>query len=76
MTERERRERWDRTYRAVPERDADFETLSGEPLKPLYTPADLPDFDVDERLGYPGAYPFGRGVYPSMYRGQIGRAHV
>jgi methylmalonyl-CoA mutase N-terminal domain/subunit len=67
----ERRERWEREYRASPERDADFETLSGEPLQPLYTAEDLPGFDPEERLGYPGSPPFARGVYPSMYRGRL-----
>jgi methylmalonyl-CoA mutase N-terminal domain/subunit len=71
MADDDTRERWEREYRAIPERDADFETLSGEALKPLYTPEDLPGFDAGERLGYPGAYPFARGVYPSMYRGRL-----
>ncbi|MGZ4130409.1 MAG: acyl-CoA mutase large subunit family protein [Actinomycetota bacterium] len=65
------RERWERAYRSRPERDADFETLSGEPLQPLYTPDDVRGLDHDEHLGYPGAFPFGRGVYPSMYRGRL-----
>jgi methylmalonyl-CoA mutase, N-terminal domain len=46
-------------------------TLSGEPLEPLYTPADLAGFDHEDKLGRPGAYPFTRGVYPSMYRGRL-----
>jgi methylmalonyl-CoA mutase N-terminal domain/subunit len=71
MTDPGHRERWERDYRATPERDTDFETLSGEPLRPLYTPEDLGAFDADERLGYPGAFPFARGVYPSMYRGRL-----
>ena len=65
------RERWEEAYRAVPERDADFETLSGEPLKPLYTPEDVAELDYERDLGYPGRYPFTRGVYPSMYRGRL-----
>jgi methylmalonyl-CoA mutase N-terminal domain/subunit len=64
-------ERWRDHYRKVPERDSDFETLSGEPLEPLYTPADVPDLDHDRDLGYPGHYPFTRGVYHSMYRGRL-----
>src|SRR5215208_1104250 len=66
MTDAERwyRERFERT----PERDALFTTLSGEPLAPLYTAADLPDH---ERIGLPGEYPYTRGVYPSMYRGRL-----
>ena len=47
------------------------ETLSGLPVKPLYTPADLPGFDYEAKLGFPGEYPFTRGVYPTMYRGRL-----
>jgi methylmalonyl-CoA mutase, N-terminal domain len=50
------------------ERKATFTTLSGEPVKALYTVRDLPD---PERIGAPGEYPFTRGVYPSMYRGRL-----
>jgi methylmalonyl-CoA mutase N-terminal domain/subunit len=50
------------------ERDAPFTTLSGEPIAPLYTAADLPELD---RIGLPGEYPFTRGVYESMYRGRL-----
>jgi len=62
-------ERWYRErYAPVPERDVTFTTLSGEPVRPLYTEADLPD---PERIGLPGEFPFTRGVYPSMYRGRL-----
>src|SRR5215208_3054918 len=66
MTDAERwyRERFERT----PERDALFTTLSGEPLAPLYTAEDV---GPPERIGFPGEYPFTRGVYPSMYRGRL-----
>ena len=50
------------------ERDVPFTTLSGEPIAPLYTAADLPDLD---QIGLPGQYPFTRGVYESMYRGRL-----
>ena len=67
MTDAERwfRERFSRT----PERDALFTTLSGEPVAPLYTPDHVGPFA--ERIGFPGEYPFTRGVYPSMYRGRL-----
>ena len=45
-------------------------TLSGVPVKPLYTPADLPD-DPDAAIGRPGEFPYTRGVYESMYRGRL-----
>jgi methylmalonyl-CoA mutase, N-terminal domain len=62
-------ERWFRErYARTPERDALFTTLSGEPVEPLYTQADLPEPD---RIGFPGEFPFTRGVYPSMYRGRL-----
>jgi methylmalonyl-CoA mutase, N-terminal domain len=61
---------WRAAYAATPERDAPFTTLSGEPVKPLYTEADLPA-DRETAIGLPGAYPFTRGVYPSMYRGRL-----
>ena len=51
------------------ERDAPFTTLSGEPIKPLYTERDLPA--PRATIGLPGEYPFTRGVYPSMYRGRL-----
>jgi methylmalonyl-CoA mutase N-terminal domain/subunit len=52
-------------------RDADFDTISSVPLEPLYTPDDLKGFDYDTELGAPGAYPYTRGVYPTMYRGRL-----
>jgi methylmalonyl-CoA mutase, N-terminal domain len=58
-------------YSRRPERDALFETISGEPIEPLYTPEDLAGWDPDRELGFPGEYPYTRGVYPSMYRGRL-----
>ncbi len=54
-----------------PERDALFETLSGIPVEPIYTADDLAAVDLEADLGYPGAYPYTRGVQPSMYRGRL-----
>ena len=59
-----------RRSEAAPERDAPFSTMSGEPIKPLYTEADLPA-DPEQSIGLPGEYPFTRGVYGSMYRGRL-----
>jgi methylmalonyl-CoA mutase N-terminal domain/subunit len=59
---------WERRFAAAPQRDAEFTTLSGVEVPPLADPRTCPlDFD---RIGYPGVYPFTRGVYPSMYRGR------
>src|SRR5437016_7442261 len=54
-----------------PERPVRFETLSGLPIEPLYTPESLREWSADEKLGQPGQYPFTRGVYPTMYRGRL-----
>src|ERR671924_647782 len=53
------------------ERPVRFESLSGIPLEPLYTPEGLGDWAYSDRLGRPGEYPFTRGVYPTMYRGRL-----
>jgi methylmalonyl-CoA mutase N-terminal domain/subunit len=61
------RERYDRT----PERQGElFSTISGVENEPLYSPDNV-EFDYERDLGYPGAFPFTRGVYPSMYRGRL-----
>jgi methylmalonyl-CoA mutase N-terminal domain/subunit len=52
------------------ERDAEFSTISGHPIEPLYTEAERAP-DLEERVGEPGSYPFTRGPYPSMYRGRL-----
>ena len=54
-----------------PERAREFRTVSGHPIRRLYTPTDLADFDYTRDLGFPGLSPFTRGVYPSMYRGRL-----
>ena len=64
-------ERWQReTFARAPERDAPFSTISGEPIRPLYTEADLPDGigGPEDPIGLPGEYPYTRGVYGSMFR--------
>jgi methylmalonyl-CoA mutase N-terminal domain/subunit len=60
--------RWHQKYEEAKMRDdVDFDTLSSEPLNPLYGP----DGDVDPKIGVPGEYPFTRGIYPSGYRGRL-----
>ena len=54
-----------------PEREDVFKTESGIPVKRLYTPLDLEDIDYESELGFPGEYPYTRGVYPTMYRGRL-----
>src|ERR1700741_5113852 len=58
-------------YDAKPERQGElFTTISGLDNEPLYTPDNV-EIDHERDLGYPGVYPFTRGVYPSMYRGKL-----
>ena len=54
-----------------PERQEAFKTESGIPVKRLYTPLDLEEINYSADLGFPGQYPYTRGVYPSMYRGRL-----
>ncbi|HHS96749.1 MAG TPA: methylmalonyl-CoA mutase [Chloroflexi bacterium] len=68
-------ERWEqttlkRTLDRRPERYDEFITASGEPVKRLYTPLDV-EGDYLEKLGFPGEYPFTRGIHPTMYRGRL-----
>ena len=68
---RRRAHQWlDEVYAQSEERPAEFSTVSGHPVKPLYTAEDAPA-DPAESIGYPGEYPFTRGPYPSMYRGRL-----
>ncbi|MGH2746146.1 MAG: acyl-CoA mutase large subunit family protein [Thermoleophilaceae bacterium] len=63
-------ERWFRErFARTPQREALFSTLSGERVEPLYGPEDVGPFG--ERIGFPGEFPFTRGVYPSMYRSRL-----
>ena len=54
-----------------PEREPRFESSSGAAVGPLYAPEDLAGWNYHEQLGYPGEYPFTRGVQPTMYRGRL-----
>jgi methylmalonyl-CoA mutase N-terminal domain/subunit len=72
---REELERWERetlqpALARSPERAAAFETSVG-PVERLYTPLDVADTSYHEDVGYPGEYPFTRGVQPTMYRGKL-----
>jgi methylmalonyl-CoA mutase N-terminal domain/subunit len=69
---RRRVHQWrEEVYARAPERDALFETISGEPVEPLYTQEDLAGWAPETDLGHPGEFPYTRGVYPSMYRGRL-----
>jgi methylmalonyl-CoA mutase N-terminal domain/subunit len=64
------RAEWERALAAAKLRESGFETLSGVPLAPLYGPADA-GVDYERDLGYPGQYPYTRGVHATMYRGRL-----
>jgi methylmalonyl-CoA mutase N-terminal domain/subunit len=62
---------WEKKFRDSGLREADFSTISGRPLEPLYDWDDLADLNLKKELAYPGEYPYTRGVHPSMYRGKL-----
>jgi methylmalonyl-CoA mutase, N-terminal domain len=64
------RQRWQERFDNAAKRDADFTTLSGTELAPVYGPADGASYDGFERIGWPGEYPFTRGLYATGYRGK------
>jgi methylmalonyl-CoA mutase, N-terminal domain len=59
------------TLQKSPERAAEFTTVSSYPIRRLYTPADLADWNPDTELGYPGEPPYTRGIHSTMYRGKL-----
>ncbi len=71
----EMQEAWNRAledHRSVhSERRERFTTVSNQEINPIYTPLDVCGVDFAERIGFPGFYPFTRGVQPNMYRGRL-----
>jgi methylmalonyl-CoA mutase, N-terminal domain len=59
------------TLAKSPERAHEFTTVSSYPIRRLYTPADLPDWNPEKDLGYPGEPPYTRGIHSTMYRGRL-----
>jgi methylmalonyl-CoA mutase N-terminal domain/subunit len=59
------------TLEKSPERAHEFTTVSSYPIRRLYTPADLPDWNPEQDLGYPGEPPYTRGIHSTMYRGRL-----
>lgn len=71
-----KKERWEKEtlepfLKKSPERKKKFITVSNEEIKRLYTPEDIQDLQYERDLGYPGEYPYTRGIYPTMYRGRL-----
>lgn len=69
------RDKWEETTlhqsaSRFPERKEQYLTTSSEPIRRLYTPLDVADMEYERDLGFPGEYPFTRGVHPTMYRGR------
>src|ERR1700735_588672 len=59
------------TLKKSPERAAEFTTVSSYPIRRLYTEADLPNWNPETDLGFPGEPPYTRGIHPTMYRGKL-----
>ncbi|MFB6893212.1 methylmalonyl-CoA mutase [Kitasatospora sp. NPDC056327] len=64
------RQRWQQRYDSARKRDADFTTLSGDEVEPVYGPAPGQAHEGFERIGWPGEYPYTRGLHPTGYRGR------
>ncbi len=69
MFEKEKR-RWEKEVNSSPTRNHSYETASGEPVNLLYYPDGIED-DYLEKLGFPGSYPYTRGIHANMYRGRL-----
>jgi len=73
---KEKRTDWEKNYysnivKNHPERKGKFENLSGTEIRSIYTPGDIANLDYNGDVGFPGVYPFLRGVYSTMYRGRL-----
>jgi methylmalonyl-CoA mutase N-terminal domain/subunit len=69
-------EKWEQTklqesLASLPERQPDFLTTSSEPVNRLYTPLDIADMDYSQDLGFPGEYPYTRGVHATLHRSRL-----
>jgi methylmalonyl-CoA mutase N-terminal domain/subunit len=71
VTDTEARDRWEKELTAAPPREQPPTTVSSVPIDALYAPDSLNGFDPDVDLGYPGQYPFTRGVHATMYRSRL-----
>jgi methylmalonyl-CoA mutase N-terminal domain/subunit len=71
VTDTAAHDRWEKEAAAAPARPEPPTTVSGVAIEPLYTPESPNGFDPDTDLGYPGQYPFTRGVHATMYRSRL-----
>lgn len=72
----DRKKQWEKetlrpSLEKMPERDIPFTTVSGQEIQTLYTPADVQDIDFEKEIGWPGEYPYTRGIHPSLYRSKL-----
>src|SRR5437764_5154065 len=70
-TDRTGMDRWEKENAKAPLRETPPTTVSSVPIEALYTPESLNGFDYETDLGYPGQYPYTRGVHASMYRSRL-----
>ena len=72
---RRKREGWEKSFQKWteenPERSDRFSTVSDVEIKNLYTPEDIEDIDYIEDIGFPGEFPYTRGILPTMHRGRL-----
>ena len=66
-----KKQKYGRALREASPEKRDFTTVSGRKIKELYTPSDLDGFDYLKELGFPGRFPYTRGIHPTMYRGRL-----
>ncbi len=67
---KKKHEQWEERFKNSRLQNKKFITVSMEEIKPLYTPLDLKELDFEQKIGFPGEYPYTRGVQTSMYRGR------
>jgi methylmalonyl-CoA mutase N-terminal domain/subunit len=65
------KKKYKKTVDRFGERKEEFKSDSDRPIKPLYTALDIEDIDYEDKINYPGQFPFTRGVYPTMYRSKL-----
>jgi methylmalonyl-CoA mutase N-terminal domain/subunit len=69
---KEEKKKWlDRAGKSAIRHGVKFTTVSGEPIEMLYTPEDIADIKFPEDIGYPGSFPYTRGIHDTMYRGKL-----
>jgi methylmalonyl-CoA mutase N-terminal domain/subunit len=71
MADSESLRAWREEYERERKRNVDFVTQSSTEVEPLYTPKDLQESEYDRQLGFPGAFPYTRGIHSTMYRGKL-----